>query len=167
MTYIHRCESPLGPITLAGDGEALTGLWFDGQAHFGPGAGKAYAEGDLPVFDAALRWLEAYFSGRVPDVDVPVQLTGTPFRRRVWEALRSIPYGKTTTYGDLAKALGATSARAVGSAVARNPVSLIVPCHRVIGAGGRLTGYAGGLARKRALLELEGILIPTTKVAIE
>ena len=155
MAYIHHCASPLGGVTLASDGEALTGLWFDGQKHFGAGLSEAREEKRLPVFDEAVRWLEMYFAGDVPDFTPPVAPRGTAFQRRVWDALLRIPYGATTTYGDLARALG-SSARAVGGAVGKNPVSLIVPCHRVLGAGGRLTGYAAGLDKKRALLALEG-----------
>ena len=156
MDFIDRYASPLGGITLASDGEALIGLWFDGQAHFGPGLSERAAEGALPVFDEARRWLELYFSGREPGFTPPVAPRGTAFQKRVWAALAEIPYGQTTTYGALAGRLG-SSARAVGGAVGRNPVSLIVPCHRVLGAGGSLTGYAGGLDRKRALLALEGV----------
>ena len=157
MTYVHRCATPLGGVTLASDGEALTGLWFDGQKYFGSTLGAQYEERSLPVFAEAERWLEIYFNGRDPGFIPPLSLRGTPFRRAVWELLLTIPYGHTITYGALAAALGAQngSARAVGGAVGRNPVSLIVPCHRVIGAGGALTGYAGGVERKARLLSLE------------
>ena len=161
MTYIHHFPSPLGDITMASDGEALTGLWFDGQKHFGSTLKGEAVEKDLPVFEAAVRWLTLYFSWRDPGFKVPVRLEGTPFRRAVWEVLREIPYGQTCTYGEiaseLAKRLGRerVPARAVGQAVGQNPISLIIPCHRVVGAGGALTGYAGGLERKRALLRLE------------
>ena len=159
MVYRQYCASPLGGIVLTSDGEALTGLWFDGQARCGEPAGEA---ANLPVFDQAARWLEIYFSGRAPDFTPPLRQTGTPFQRRVWNSLLPIPFGRTTTYGALAAALtaqgmGRASARAVGGAVGRNPIALIVPCHRVIGAGGRLTGYAGGLDRKAWLLRLEGM----------
>ena len=156
--------SPLGPVTLGSDGQALTGLWFDGQRFFGASLGEDAPVRPLDVFDTAARWLDAYFSGRAPDFTPPLRLDGTPFQRAVWELLLNIPYGRTATYGELAAALGARrdrhrpSARAVGNAVARNPVSLIVPCHRVVGAGGKLTGYAGGLDRKRRLLRLEGAI---------
>jgi len=160
-TWHH--ESPLGGITLAGEGDALLGLWFDGQTHFGcTGTGLVIPQEapvgtrgpDLPVFDEACRWLDLYFDGQLPDFRPQLDLRGTPFRRAVWEQLRTIPYGQTLTYGEIARRLGA-SPRAVGGAVGRNPVSLIVPCHRVVGAGGRLTGYAGGLERKVRLLRLE------------
>ena len=155
MVYTQHYDSPLGGITLAGDGDALTGLWFDGQKHFGAGLGEDWEERSLPVFAEAVRWLELYFGGTVPDFTPKLALRSTPFRRSVWELLLTVPYGGTVTYGELARRLGGTSARAVGGAVGRNPVSLIVPCHRVVGSGGRLTGYAGGLDRKRYLLLLE------------
>ena len=158
MAYLFHCDSPLGPVTLASDGDALTGLWFDGQRHFARGLEACREERDLPVFRETVRWLETYFAGDVPGFTPPLALSGTPFQRRVWAALLEIPYGQTISYGALAQRLGAASARAVGGAVGRNPVSLIVPCHRVVGADGGLTGYAGGLDRKRRLLEIEGIL---------
>ncbi|MCD8116971.1 MAG: methylated-DNA--[protein]-cysteine S-methyltransferase [Oscillospiraceae bacterium] len=157
--YTFHWTSPLGPVTLAGEGDALTGLWFDGQKYFGEKLGP---EGDLPVFRQAVQWLEVYFSGRDPGPVPPVRLRGTAFQMAVWEQLRAIPYGETTTYGAIARTVAAQrgldsmSAQAVGSAVGRNPVSIIVPCHRVIGANGSLTGYAGGLDKKAALLALEG-----------
>ena len=161
MTYIHHFPSPLGGMTMASDGEVLTGLWFDDQTYFGSTIEGEGVEKDLPVFEAAVRWLTLYFSWRDPGFKVPVRLEGTPFRRAVWEVLREIPYGQTCTYGEiaseLAKRLGRerVPARAIGQAVGHNPISLIIPCHRVVGAGGALTGYAGGLERKRALLRLE------------
>ncbi len=158
MDCLCRVPSPLGGLTLSSDGEALTGLWFDGQAHFGAGLSDDYEEKPLPVFDEALRWLSVYFSGREPDFTPPLRLRGTAFQRAVWQELLTVPYGRTMSYGELARRLGTASARAVGGAVGRNPVSLIVPCHRVLGADGRLTGYAGGLERKRYLLRLEGAI---------
>ena len=154
MDYVQHFASPLGGITLASDGQALTGLWFDGQAHFGATLTGAAQTRDLPVFAEAARWLALYFSGVQPDFTPPLRLRGTPFQRAVWEALRAIPYGQTLSYGALAARLG-SSARAVGGAVGRNPIALIVPCHRVVGADGSLTGYAGGLERKEWLLALE------------
>lgn len=154
--------SPLGPITLASDGEALTGLWFQGQKHYPDLAG--WREEELPVFAQARAWLDAYFSRKAPSFPPPLGPAGTAFQREVWAILAAIPYGVTRTYADIAqelarkKGLPRMSARAVGSAVGRNPISLIIPCHRVVGKSGRLTGYAGGLDRKRALLELEGAL---------
>lgn len=162
MDYVWHYDSPLGGITLASDGKALTGLWFDGQKHFAATLGGAPEEKPLPVFEQTVRWLDAYFAGRVPDFTPPLHLIGTPFQKAVWELLLTIPYGETRSYGELAACLAETrgmsrvSARAVGAAVGRNPISLVIPCHRVLGADGRLTGYAGGLERKRALLTLEG-----------
>jgi methylated-DNA-[protein]-cysteine S-methyltransferase len=161
MDYTHRYTSPLGGITLASDGEALIGLWFDGQRHFARTLGPAPIEKALPVFALAEGWLDAYFSGKAPDFTPPLDPRGTAFQRAVWELLLAIPYGQTVTYGELAaslaerRGLSRMSARAVGGAVGRNPISLIVPCHRVVGADGSLTGYAGGIDRKRRLLALE------------
>ncbi len=156
MTHTQICPSPLGEILLAADDIGLTGLWFSGQRHFARGLGE-HTEAANPALEAALRWLEVYFSGRVPDFTPPLHLTGTAFQLEVWGLLREIPYGKTVTYGELAGRLAKQpmSAQAVGGAVGRNPVSLIVPCHRVVGAGGSLTGYAGGVERKKWLLGLE------------
>lgn len=160
--YAHRWMSPLGGILLAGDGEALTGLWFEGQKHFPVQLLQRCEERSLPVFGEVQRWLDAYFSGMKPGFTPPLHLHGTDFQREVWQQLLKIPYGQTSTYGQIAGALAqrrgiaSMSAQAVGGAVGRNPISLIVPCHRVIGADGSLTGYAAGMARKRALLRLEG-----------
>ena len=160
MDYIQHCASPLGGILLAGAGDRLVGLWFDGQSYFGEGLDPEHEAGELPVLDEGRRWLEMYFAGEKPDFTPPVAPRGTDFQRAVWAILSDIPYGRTATYGELARALADmgrpnASPRAVGGAVARNPISLIVPCHRVIGANGDLTGYAGGLDRKRRLLALE------------
>ena len=163
MIYTAHDVSPLGGITLASDGRALTGLWFDGQKYFADTLPAEHTEADLPVFAQTRAWLDVYFSGREPDVTPPL-LTGSvsPFRRRVWEILRMIPYGQTVTYGGIARQLAretgrGVSAQAVGGAVGHNPISLMIPCHRVVGANGRLTGYAGGLDKKIALLRLEGV----------
>lgn len=156
MNYTIHYDSPLGGITLASDGHALTGLWFDGQRHFGSTLEpQATQITDLHIFDNARRWLDIFFSGCQPDFTPPLLLHGSPFAQRVWQTLLDIPYGQTVTYVELARRLGIRSAQAVGGAVGRNPISIIVPCHRVVGAGGNLTGYAGGLDRKRALLQLE------------
>ncbi len=161
MQYVHHCASPLGGITLSSDGEALTGLWFDGQKHFGSTLSEEALKAPLPVFDFAERWLSVYFGGSAPSFSPPLRLSGTAFQKEVWEILTTIPYGNTVTYGDIAQLLAARrglvrfSAQAVGQAVARNPVSIIVPCHRVLGAQGRLTGYAAGTQRKLKLLQLE------------
>ena len=161
MQYISHYSSPLGKMLLAGSEAGLTGLWFEGQKYFPRGLDDGRAEGELPLFETARRWLDVYFSGREPDFSVPLHLTGTAFQREVWEILRAIPYGHMATYGEIAAALAAKrglsrmSAQAVGGAVGRNPVSVIVPCHRVVGTDGSLTGYAGGLDRKVRLLTLE------------
>ena len=171
MDYICRTGSPLGGITLASDGQSLTGLWFDGQNFYARTLDPVHTEKALPVFDEARRWLEIYFSGREPDFTPPLTLRGTAFQTGVWEILRAIPYGKTMTYGQIAEELALRaglprmSAQAVGGAVGRNPVSVIVPCHRVVGSDGSLTGYAGGLERKLRLLQMEsadrsGIILP-------
>lgn len=154
MHCVAGYTSPLGEILLAADERGLTGLWFEGQKYFAAGLAEA-VEGETELIKAARRWLDIYFSGREPDFTPPLHMPGTPFRERVWAALLEIPYGETVTYGELAAKLN-SSPRAVGSAVGRNPVSLIVPCHRVLGADGSLTGYAGGVERKEYLLKLEG-----------
>lgn len=165
MDFTWRFSSPLGGVTLAGDGKALTGLWFDGQKHFAAGLSADCKAAKLPVFEETVRWLEVYFSGRAPAFTPPLSLRGTPFCRAVWAALLEIPYGQTASYGEIARRVAQTlgrehvPARAVGGAVGRNPVSLIVPCHRVIGADGSLTGYAGGLDRKCRLLQMEAASI--------
>lgn len=163
MELTKRYCSPLGGVTLSSDGEALTGLWFDGQRHFASTLPPEHGEGEDMVLAEATEWLDEYFAGREPDFTPPLRLKGTAFQRAVWELLRTVPYGTTTSYGELAAKLGNASARAVGGAVGRNPVSLIVPCHRVLGRDGRLTGYAGGVDKKRWLLKLEGAEVPDTK----
>lgn len=163
MDYLSHYASPLGPITLSADGEALTGLWFDGQKYFGATLSPCQEEADLPVFGEARRWLALYFAGKDPGPAPPISPKGSPFRQEVWRLLRSIPRGQTVTYGQLAvqaaRAMGRTSMspQAVGGAVGHNPISLMIPCHRVVGADGSLTGYAGGVGKKRRLLELEGV----------
>ncbi len=158
--WIWHYVSPLGAVTLASDGKALTGLWFDDQRFSGCAPDGTEREKPLAVFDETVRWLDVYFGGAEPGFTPPLRLRGTPFQTAVWEALLTIPYGETVSYGALARRIGqqsgrTASARAVGGAVGRNSVSLIVPCHRVVGAKGELTGYAGGLDRKRRLLSLE------------
>ena len=161
MHYINRYHSPLGTILLAADDTGLTGLWFEDQKYFAQGLDKETEEKEFSVFQTARRWLDVYFSGQAPDFQVPLHFQGTAFQKEVWEILLSIPYGGTTTYGAIAKQLAAKrglphlSAQAVGSAVGHNKISSIVPCHRVIGADGSLTGYAGGIWRKEKLLALE------------
>ena len=155
MRVLYKiAPSPVGPLTLVSDGAALTGLWTEKNA---PVPGEI---AELPVFELTEKWLDVYFSGREPDFTPPLRMEGTPFRLRVWELLREIPYGSLTSYGAIAEKLRAAgikaSPRAVGGAVGANPVSIIVPCHRVIGSDGSLTGYAVGLETKKALLRLEG-----------
>ncbi len=156
-----RYDSPLGPIIIAATDKGLAGLWFDGQKHFPPElAGAAWPhDPEHSVLKEVIRQLTDYFSGRRTEFDVPLDLAyGTAFQQSVWQALLKIPQGGTASYGELSARIGKPAAvRAVGAAVGRNPVSIIVPCHRVMGAGGALTGYAGGLERKSALLRLEGV----------
>ena len=156
--YTYHYDSKLGGITLASDGEGISGLWFDGQKYFGDVLEGSNSEMKrLDVFDEAEEWLNIYFSGHVPNFTPKLKLTGSEFRLSVWNALLTIPYGHTMTYSEIAEKLKKGSARSVGGAVAHNPISIIVPCHRVIGSNGNLTGYAGGLERKKELLRLEGI----------
>ncbi len=160
MEYTQHYASPLGGMLMASDGTALTGLWFDGQRYFARGLDSAKEEKALPVFEETSRWLDDYFRGEAHERMPPLRAGGTPFQMNVCALLRMIPYGKTVTYGELAAALEretgrTTSARAVGGAIGRNPISIIIPCHRVVGAAGALTGYAGGLERKARLLALE------------
>ena len=151
--------SPLGLLTLASDGENLTGLWMENQKFFGTGLpDDAISKDDLPVFSVTRSWLDAYFAGECPSVaNIPLAPAGSPFRKQVWQILMEIPYGHTSTYGDIAGMLGTGCAQAVGGAVGHNPISILIPCHRVLGASGNLTGYAGGTDRKRFLLTLEGV----------
>jgi methylated-DNA-[protein]-cysteine S-methyltransferase len=147
-------ESPVGPLTLIGDDRALTGLHFEGWAH---GLDASRRDPEAPPLAAAAAQLDEYFAGERREFDLALDLDGTEFQRAVWDELRRIPYGETISYGEQARRLGRIErVRAVGAANGRNPISIIVPCHRVIGANGSLTGYGGGLDRKRALLALEG-----------
>ena len=153
--FFTDIPSPAGPLLLASDGTAVTGLWLEDQKYFAagldPAAQKAPA---LPVFRETRRWLEDYFAGRRPPALPPLAPAGSAFRKAVWKKLLEIHYGQTRTYGALAAELG-SSPRAVGSAVGRNPISILIPCHRLLGADGSLTGYAGGVEKKRFLLALE------------
>lgn len=164
MTVTTMYASPLGPLLLASEGDALTGLWLPGQKYYAAGVGPVAAEGDAPILRASAQWLDAYFAGQKPTASaLKLAPKGSEFQRLIWELLRAIPYGETTTYGTLAAEAEArlgrrTSARAVGAAVGRNPISIIIPCHRVLGAGGGLTGYAGGLDKKEWLLRHEGAI---------
>ena len=176
MPFVTTLPSPVGTLTLASDGEALTGLWLEGQKYFGAGLpDTAVRAAELPVFQAAEAWLAAYFSRSPLPALPPLAPRGTPFRQAVWQLLREIPYGTVTTYGALAQTLRdrgvSAAARAVGGAVGHNPISILIPCHRCVGSGGSLTGYAGGVARKRFLLELEGtdmtgLYVPTRGTAL-
>ena len=158
MTYTTSYDSPLGSMLLASDGTSLTALDFDDTGDCIRGIQK-----DLPVCEETCRWLDLYFAGKEPDFSPALNPTGTAFQMSVWEILRTIPYGETTTYGAIARRLEEQtkkrmSPQAVGGAVGRNPISILIPCHRVIGANGSLTGYAGGLDKKEYLLGLEGII---------
>lgn len=156
INYTAHYSSPLGDITMASDGKALVGLWLEGQKYFANKLGAGNEERpDLPIFAETRRWLDIYFSGKVPDFIPSLVMLGSEFRKRVWQKLLEIPYGHTTTYGDIARHLGCKSAQAIGGAVGHNNISLIIPCHRVIGKGGLLTGYAGGIDKKAWLLEME------------
>lgn len=166
-----RYVSPLGGITLGSDSDRLTGLWFDGQTHYASTLPNGCMENpSLPVFIQTIRWLDIYFAGNSPCFTPPIHLENTPFRLAVWRILQSIPYGTVVTYGNIASIIarqqGIThmSAQAVGNAVSHNPISIIIPCHRVIGTNGSLTGYTGGIARKQALLSIENTNIPCLRI---
>lgn len=153
-------DSPIGPMTALATARGVAGLWFDDQTHH-PGALDAPIDARNPFIQAMQRWLEAYWAGKDPSpLEVPLDLHGTLFQRAVWKALLTIPLGRTRSYGEVAAHVGGGAVpRATGTAVGRNPVSILVPCHRVIGADGSLTGYAGGLPRKERLLQHEGVLL--------
>lgn len=152
----RRIDTPLGPLTAARSAAGLSGLWFDDQKHHPGPLAVPHDDGSDPVLSATAAALAAYFSGRPFELP-PLDPAGTPFQREVWQALLTLAPGRPSTYGALAQRLGrARAARALGAAVGRNPISVLVPCHRVVGSDGALTGYAGGLARKQALLGLEG-----------
>lgn len=161
MQYISHYRSSMGNILLAADHIGLTGLWFEGQKYFARSLDGEHEEKEVPVFKKAKQWLDIYFSGKEPDFTVPLHVTGTAFQKQVWEILRSIPYGQTMTYGEIARKMAAQrgemrmSAQAVGGAVSHNEVSILIPCHRVVGTNGSLTGYAGGIDKKIQLLRLE------------
>ena len=162
MVSTAHYDSPLGGILIADDEIGLIGLWFDGQKYFANRLPPEYTRRETSILAEAKRWLDIYFSGREPDFTPPLHPAGSPFRQEVWDILLEIPYGQTVTYGDIARQMAARrglprmSAQAVGGAVGHNAVSIIIPCHRVVGAGGSLTGYAGGIGRKVQLLTLEG-----------
>lgn len=163
MMYTLHYDSPLGGILLAADDVGLTGLWFDGEPYFAEGLDPDHTAQKTPILQQAERWLEVYFSGREPGFTPPLHPMGSPFRQAVWELLLQIPYGQTTTYGALAKQLAekqgrlCMSAQAVGSAVGHNRIAILIPCHRVVGTNGSLTGYAGGIDKKETLLRMEHV----------
>jgi methylated-DNA-[protein]-cysteine S-methyltransferase len=161
QSQLHKTHwhGPLGEMIVAASDRGIAGVWFEGQKHL-PDHSAWIVDDRHPLLEAATRQLRDYFAGRRTSFDLPLDLqAGTPFQQSVWQALLAIPHGGVTTYGTLSRDIGAPQAvRAVGAAVGRNPVSIVVPCHRVLGAGGALTGYAGGLERKDALLKLEGAI---------
>ena len=161
MIYLTEYHSAIGDITIASDGDAVVGLWFEKSRYFGSTVGTEGEYREVPVLVQCKEWLDIYFTGQNPGLLPPVRLRGTPFRMDVWQMLLAIPYGTTVTYGDIAGkiavryGLETMSAQAVGGAVGHNPIGILVPCHRVVGSNGSLTGYAGGLHRKATLLRLE------------
>lgn len=161
MVYTAYYSSPIGRLLLAEREEALIGLWIEGQKYFPDLTGQEWTERPESVLLRRTKtWLDRYFSGeKPPAAELPLSPEGSGFRRTVWKALCEIPYGRVVTYGEIARNLSRTSARAVGGAVGHNPISIVILCHRVIGAGGKLTGYAGGVERKRWLLEHEGACV--------
>ena len=165
MLFSTMYKSPVGMITLACDESNLVGLWLQGQKYFGSTVSDIIAANDdIPVFTAVKNWLDRYFAGEAPTIsEIPLRPTGGEFRQGVWRVLCGIPYGKIITYGDIAKQIAvkmnraSMSSQAVGGAVGHNPISIIIPCHRVVGSNGSLTGYAGGIGTKAKLLKLEGV----------
>lgn len=161
MIFTQPYHSPLGGILLAADEIGLTGLWFDGAKYFADNLPTEHTKQETPILAETRRWLDLYFSGKEPDFMPPLHPMGSPFRLAVWSILQQIPYGETTTYGEIARELARQkgmvrmSAQAVGGAVGRNEISILIPCHRVVGSNGSLTGYAGGIEKKKRLLELE------------
>ena len=165
MLYTFTYTSPLGILTMASDGDSITGLWLSGQKYFASTIKEKCVNKKLPVFDKVIAWLDCYFAGNIPDITVPLAPQGTEFRKQVWSILTTIPYGETMTYGEIAKQMAEKtgkekmSAQAVGGAVGHNPISIIIPCHRVVGTDGSLTGYAGGIDKKIQLLKIEHVNI--------
>lgn len=179
MYYSTTYPSPIGTITLACNRDNLVGLWIEGQKYYGGAIpGKMVGKNDMPIFDAAKRWLDRYFAGKRPAVsELALAPIGGDFRQGVWSILCEIPYGEVSTYGDIAKQMAvkmnkkSMSSQAVGGAVGHNPISIIIPCHRVVGMNGSLTGYAGGISTKVKLLELENVdmsrlFVPTKGTAL-
>lgn len=158
MYYSTNYSSPLGGMLIVSDGEAICGVWFCGQKHF-PSFENLIENDDLAIFRDVKDWFDDYFDGLNPEIDFKLKPQGSEFRRKVWRILSEIPYGETLTYGEIASKISPTmSAQAVGGAVGHNPLAILIPCHRVIGADGKLTGYAGGIDRKIKLLELEMVI---------
>lgn len=161
MHYITNYDSPVGKILLACDEIGLTGLWLENEKYYANNLDSEHKVKETPIFDKAKRWLDIYFNGKEPDFMPPIHMLGTPFQIEIWEYLLKIPYGETTTYGELAKKVAQRrgiermSAQAVGGAVGHNEISIIIPCHRVVGTNGSLTGYAGSINKKIELLKLE------------
>ena len=159
--FESRLHSPLGEVRLRSDGKSLTGLWFIGQVNDAKDNSDIEIKDDFPIFGQVETWLESYFSGKQTPITFPLQPKGTIFQERVWKILQEIPYGETMTYGDITrriakeKGVATYSAQAVGQAVGKNPISILIPCHRVLGKNGALTGYAGGVHRKEQLLRIE------------
>ena len=159
--FESRLQTPLGEVRLRSDGESLTGLWFVGQVNDAKDIDDIEIKNDLPIFLQVESWLERYFSGKQTSITIPLQPKGTSFQQRVWQILQEIPYGETMTYGEIAqriakeKGVETYSSQAVGQAVGKNPISILIPCHRVLGKNGALTGYAGGVHRKEELLRIE------------
>lgn len=177
MIFIQHYDSPLGAILLAADETGLTGLWFDGQKFFARDLPVERVEQNTPALSEVKRWLDIYFAGKEPDFMPPLHPIGSAFRRSVWDILLRIPYGQTTTYGEIARQLAEKqgrpriAAQAVGGAVGHNKISIIIPCHRVVGTNGSLTGYAGGIDKKVKLLEWEhtdmtGLFVPREGTAL-
>ena len=177
MIYTQHYESPLGGILLAADETGLTGLWFDGEKYYADNLAAEHEARDTQALGAAKRWLDVYFAGKEPDFLPPLHPIGSAFRQEVWQLLLVIPYGQTTTYGALARRLAERrglrhmSAQAVGGAVGHNEISILIPCHRVVGTSGSLAGYAGGIDKKLSLLRLEqadlsGFFVPTKGTAL-
>lgn len=162
--YKQIYHSPLGDLSLVADSQGLIGVWFVGQKYFEQGINNdAILEADNTVLSQARQWLDAYFAGENPKQgELLLSPQGTPFQKQVWQVLREIPFGQTMTYGDIAERIHCHSARAVGGAVGRNPLSIIVPCHRVLGSHGQITGYAGGTDKKIWLLQHEGVKLLTS-----
>ena len=158
MKYISYYNSPIGKILLASDGNFLTGLWFENQKYYAKNLNCNALLKDLEIFNLTKKYLDLYFKGINPDIIIPIKFIGTDFQKQVWQCLTKIPYGSVTSYGEIAKSLN-TSARAVGSAIGQNPISIIVPCHRVLGKSNKLIGYAGGLDKKEYLLNLENEIL--------